>query len=68
MFFRFLLDLLILYCVCSYIGCVYVLWSNRQELMSRKDTNTSDKVIGYGIFLLFAPLVMASVLWKRILR
>jgi hypothetical protein len=68
MILRFLLDILIVYCIGSYIACGYALWFHRKELSSNQSATASDKAIGMTIFFVFAPFMMAEIFVKRLLN
>jgi hypothetical protein len=62
-----LLDLLIMYCVCSYVACgvaVYKTWGD--NLGTDEKATVGDKVIASAIFFIFAPFVVLNVIYNRL--
>ncbi len=70
MILRFLETIAILYCIASYLGCAYVLWYNwkRQEAIFGDGVPKGEAIIASVIFLVFAPIVVANVLYERVTR
>lgn len=68
MILRFLLDILIVYCIGSYVVCGYALWFHRKELAGNPSATVGDKAIGMTIFFVFAPFIMGEIIVKRLLN
>jgi hypothetical protein len=68
MILRLVETILIMYCALSYLACAYVLWHfrNKPEGIFDAQATTGMKVFAATVFIVFAPLVVADVIWERL--
>jgi hypothetical protein len=68
MILRFLETIGILYCILSYLGCAYVLWSNwdKQDEVFDKRVTKGERIFAAAVFLILAPLMVLDVFLERL--
>ena len=65
MIFVLLLFIAKVYCIASYGLCGWILWKQRKDRASEEATG-GEKVVASILFFVFAPIVVADVMWDRL--